>query len=232
MKTFAVLDTDATGRLVEHDHQKLIEEIHGHAYMPSKVQEQLGNWQGPLAHKVKEFANNLPDYITVMDPQVLDQNVAAHVQNEQLHEGEAQAISLAKELSSDGSRGVVLSDDGGVRKFLNFEQNPEIALRNQRDEFFTAGIRADIAKPGPDTPHNRLAATEDQQIFAETSLSTVCQGAERGLVAQKQLQDFTDSIARKPATRELVGQFQGYLSDQQRCQDHAQQKSQDNSHEQ
>jgi Skp family chaperone for outer membrane proteins len=99
---------------------------------------------------------------------------------------------------------VVLSDDGEVRKFLNWEQDPEKA-RNA-DRWATFGVQG-----------RTLPAPEPQTIFAANSYSTLCRANEKGLI-----QDFDKEIERakevlEPSDRgeRLLNQYQSSNREQQ-----------------
>lgn len=201
--------------------------------MPPEIKEELKLWPNPAGQEVRAFAENPPPWITVPPgPTAIHPEVQAEVDRRHLHRGEAAAISLAKVLSKDGSMGVIVSDEVAVQLFLNYEQNSgrarELAAENAGGKkWHNFGAFAGIRPPGPNTPDNRIAATEDQRVFAFSTMNLISEGAERGRIA-----DLKAEIARAkdvgltPSDRSerladqldihLRGQAQGNKENQQR----------------
>jgi hypothetical protein len=250
VKSFAVLDTDATGRIVAMGHLDLLRQVLGvkadmtpedmkdpdrvRVIMPLKVQEQLKQWPNPAGDLVRAFANDPPCWIEVLkETTPIHPYVQAELDLKHLDPGEAEAVSIAMEMAKDGTMGVVVSDEVAVQHFLNYEQNPErareiAAMNAAGDKWHNFCARKGIQPPGPNTPDNRIAATENQRIFAHPTLNVLADGAER-----KQIPDLNAEVARSkdfgltpsPRSEILMGLLHAHIQEQ------SQQQSQDHGHE-
>lgn len=192
---------------------ELLPKLFGQVYLTDVVQKELANWPGKDFSDIREFAKNPPEWVIQKSPTAIAPEVAkANECKVKLDPGEASAISLALELSKDGSRGIVLSDDGKARAFLNQEQNPEKSKEMAANSMSTFGTH------GPTHP-----ASENQRIFATNTFSILCQGRERGFVSDlNQAVDKAKEIGVTPSRKveNKLSQFSRHLQDIEKRQQH------------
>jgi len=114
---FAVIDTDLTCRLIKCKKAHLLRKLFGTVYMPTKVKEELLQ-----VNYGAEWVQNLPGWVKEKNAKSIPPGLQRLLERGSIGPGEAQAISLAFELTKSGdARGLVLTDDKVARNFINAE---------------------------------------------------------------------------------------------------------------
>ena len=223
MKPFAVFDADNASVLVRLERIDLLPRLFGQVYMPDAIKKELLDPMMYDLQRVQEFAQNPPDWVIPKNPTTIDPTVLRAQIDRKLHAGEAAAISLAKELAQDGSPGVVLSNEGGVRKFLNTREG-QAQLRPGTDWSNWALDLKD--QKTRDAPGN-------QRIFSANTWSVLCQAADRGLI-----HDFDSELARAKTiltpsdkVQARLELFASYWKEQRQQQSLAQSPDRDHEHD-
>ena len=89
-----VSDTTPLNYLILIEAAQVLPALFGRVYAPTAVIEELSHPRGPLA--VRVWASSPPEWLVVREPTQVDETLA-----KALHKGEAEAISLARELEAD-----------------------------------------------------------------------------------------------------------------------------------
>lgn len=120
MKTYAILDTNTTSSLIAAGKVEVLRDLFGTVHLPDEVRKELGRFSG-----TQDFAKHPPEWVQPSNPKTIDPILAEWMKPRgqeppRIDAGEAHALSLAKELTADGSGwALVLSDDNQARKFIN-----------------------------------------------------------------------------------------------------------------
>lgn len=102
-----VSDTTPLNYLVLIDSVHVLPAIFGQVYAPPAVLAELKRSRRPELEPVRRWADAPPEWLIIKEPSEIDRTLPA-----KLGDGEAQAISLAKEIGADKT----LIDDSDARK--------------------------------------------------------------------------------------------------------------------